>query len=170
MVHDKTDIDLLLTKEYAENNSSVVESEDVYIIAGSEDLLPHQLALLAYCGSSRIRTRVAENCATPTWLLYHLSQDEDPQVRISLAENHAVTLEILRALSRDKCDDVRYTLAENSQMPLEILEGLLDDANPYVASRSAHTLGRKLRASKGLKQNQYQIIPSRHLQVLENVS
>jgi hypothetical protein len=174
MVNDSTDIDMLLSSEYSENNSNTAESCDVYIIAGWEKLLPHQLALLAYCGSPRIRARVAENSATPTWLLYHLSQDACPRVRAVLAENPSVTREILDALAKDSSDDVRYSLAENAQIPLEILQVLIEDDNPFVAARAARTLNRRLRSSsledKGLRQNQFHLLGTRQLRVLESAS
>jgi len=173
-VNDSTEIDLLLTREYADCDGGLFESDDVYIVAGYTTLNPRQLAILAYCGSSKIRARIAENPATPLWLLYHLSQDEDPSVRAMLAENVSVPMQLLESLAQDKSCDVRFTLAENPKMPLEILQILLEDENPYVASRAGKTVNCKLRNAKldnlGVVPSQYRLLPPRHLRALEAVS
>ena len=166
MVIEKTEIDLLLSSEYSDGTSSDdTETEDVYIVAGSMTLSPHHLT---------IRARVAENPATPTWLLYHLSQDEDHHVREMLAENPCVTQELLRFLAKDNCDDVRFGLAENPQMPLEILETLIEDKNPYIAARAVKTLNHKLRSARledtGLLPNQFHVLGPRQLHVIESAS
>jgi hypothetical protein len=172
MINEMSEIDKLLTREYSDT-SSIAESPDVYIIAGSERLSPHQLSLLAYCGTSAVRGRVAVNSSTPTWLLYHLSQDEDSRVREMIADNPSTPKDLLKALSRDKNADVRYCLAENYQMPLDILQLLLEDENPFVSTRAARTLKRKLRNARlderGMM-SQYHLLTPRHLRALESVS
>jgi hypothetical protein len=66
-----------------------------------------------------VRYAVAVNSATPPSLIWHLIQDENP--------------------------DVRFALAENPRLRMEHLIQLTDDDNPYVAARAELTVEAWLR-------------------------
>lgn len=111
-----------------------------YIKAGSPQVSPEQLALLAYSGHPKIRMRVAENPRTPEEVLEFLSRDRDPDVRLAVGTGRHTPPYLIYKLARDHDPTVRHGIAEDVQAPPEILTFLAEDDNAYVSCRALKTL------------------------------
>lgn len=114
-----------------------------YLLAGDSKASRVQLQTLSESRDVVVRSRVAENPATPLTTLVHLLRDESADVRISLSNNPEVSVLFLLELAADADPDVRFALAENSALPDLILLFLSADENPYVASRAQKTLSNR---------------------------
>lgn len=112
-----------------------------YLIAGNPEASPELLDQLSYSPEKSIRSRVAENAATPLGTLATLLSDFESDVKLSLVHNPALPVMFLKQLVLDENPDVRYGLAENPRIPILFLEILKHDDNPYVADRAQKTLG-----------------------------
>src|SRR5262249_39758615 len=112
----------------------------LYLQAGSESTLPHQLASLVHSSHTMVRLRVAENPRTPISSIQVLANDESAEVRLAVATNSAAPPELIHRLARDEDPTVRYGIAEDANIAAEILEALTNDDNPYVCARAAKTI------------------------------
>jgi hypothetical protein len=116
------------------------DSFQLYLQAGSESTLPHQLASLVHSSHTMVRLRVAENPKTPVSSIQILANDESAEVRLALATNSATPPELIHRLARDEDPTVRYGMAEDVNIAVEILEELANDENPYVCARATKTI------------------------------
>lgn len=116
------------------------DSFQLYLQAGSEATLPHQLANLVHSSHTKVRLRVAENPNTPVSSIQVLANDESAEVRLAVATNTSTPKELIHRLARDEDPTVRYGIAEDANIASEILEELTSDDNPYVCARAIKTI------------------------------
>jgi hypothetical protein len=113
---------------------------EIYLQACNPTASPNRLRELAHDCRMLIRSRVAENVATPQDVLQLLSSDITADVRMAVALNDTTPLTLLWELANDLSADVRFAIAENPHVAVEILIWLSADDNPYVACRAEQTI------------------------------
>jgi hypothetical protein len=116
---------------------------DEYIRAGNTHLTTQELETLAESQNYRVRVRVAENPATPNWILAKLARDQHPDVRLTAGINPKTPVDIVFSLILDEDPTVRLGLAEEPLVPIGVLKALVRDENPYVSEQALRTI-RKL--------------------------
>lgn len=113
----------------------------LYGIAGSVNLSFRMMAELSQFPSlatleliilEKICCILAERPDLPLYLLYSLSQDQNPIIRVSVAKNPELSNAMKFNLAKDKSNLVRATIAERQDLSIELMRHMA--TNPHEAS------------------------------------
>ena len=89
------------------------------------------------CCQEAVVKALAENPASPSYLLSRLARHKDPNIRALIAKNPRLNEQELSYLLRDPCDSVRIALAENTALDPDLARVLSKCELPILRAHLA---------------------------------